>query len=266
VVVRLVAGAVAIGCAAVAVTACAVLIDLPNPAQRDDAGSAAADVHADQGDDVLDGGDACASSPRPCPAGALVCEGFEGAIDRWTRAVQTPGEVGVTSDAFRGCRALRAFVPAAAGAADTWAFFVTDFAPSPGELHVRAWLRIDELPPDNAEVVETRSGTDVVLVDFTKGVIGSYVKTKSGTFLQAGNATAAFPLHAWTCFELVVAPGAPGTVTGFVSGTKAFAYGVTVAAPIDVRVGWVYAPRSRDDVVIIDDVVVRGGAGPIGCD
>jgi hypothetical protein len=214
-----------------------------------------------------------AATAAPCPAGALLCDDFEGASP-WTKTMVAPpstiavyasGEAPVAP--FRGAKALH--VTGNASATATYAYLEKTL-PSPrtaGTIAMRAYIQLPRAVGDNTHVFS--------LVDRTGGSLDAFLalRVTRGTWSTETNDTAesslghtsttAPPLGRWACVELDATLGASnGHLVAFVDGAPVLDVADTTVGDAardtydTVEVGLVHTDATSTDDLYFDDVVV----------
>jgi hypothetical protein len=210
-----------------------------------------------------DGGDA-AQLPS-CPAGALMCEGFEASIASWTFTRSEGTATASTQDSRSGSGSLQLSTRSAGASA----YLERSFGPiSVGALHVRFFAKVPGgTTIDGYDVVMLTNdaedgGVAVALTDTTLSLSGLAAGTTS-------RGTLPHPRNEWVCIEvgLPLAPlmGVSVDLDGVRDPALLAEEGLPNGGYGRVAVGIVRSlPTQAPTDILIDDLVVA--TDPIGCD
>jgi hypothetical protein len=217
-----------------------------------------------------DGGDPTSCLSRgtfTCPAGALLCDGFDEEAFKPDWLVEATN--GSITDIDSGCiydgtRSVHALLDALAANETGHAQITTADAGMPSSLYVRVFVRVDtaDAPATILMVLrQAQPNTGQIQLNYSSGAVSfdGTVAVPPGSY--------AFPIGRWVCVEWNVQMGSPNT-TGFsLDNVAALDGGFTLSSLGRVVLGAQVAAHSSEITtqtsVWFDDLVIS--EGPIGC-
>jgi hypothetical protein len=155
-----------------------------------------------------DGGVGADLGPSLCPAGLLLCDGFESATvdSRWT-TIATNGQLQPDdSRAFRGARSLHVHKPAITVAGTNTSDFLQAASPALTPFYMRGFVYLPSPAPQGFAIfMGSENGSGGVDFVLQKGHVGINDWFSGG---GTTDSTTAMPLDRWVCVELGIVPSA----------------------------------------------------------
>jgi hypothetical protein len=199
-------------------------------------------------------------------AGAMACDGFEGAIDpMWTLDTFAGTITLDTTRAYRGTSSAHVHIDpiSAATTNPRAALYGPAGLPVTGTVYFRVWMYVASPLYSTAYFNQMINAADVPGNGISMGSRNGVFANNDYTSLNYAESATAFPLDRWTCLQFQMPSGTSGTSRVFVDGTEltdiALATAGTQPAPSHVYIGleWVGTPATMPAAdAWVDEVIV----------
>ena len=224
------------------------------------------------GGDAATGPDGSAADSTSCDdvhAGALFCDGFEGA-PVWAGQRMQGATATISNDkVYRGSSALK--VVLAGGAQSAGSFYATNplGGITSGKLYIRGYFYIPSGTPATHLLLLWAAGTGTPPADGVGYAVDNELAYGENNIKPVGfSAGVAVPRDKWTCLEMEIDIGSTGNLSWTVDGAFGGGVGgndVPTGGYQRFEVGVVDAPSTQAPIDVYVDEVVADTA-PIGCD